>query len=149
MRGKTIQAWGGPYKGPSYITGEDWIPYQPPNDPTPPFAEYISGHSTFSWPRGRGPDRLHRPRQLRADGHHRGRQLPGRAPDRDPAGGAGQADHPASGRNFRYAAEQAGSRASTAGSTSRTATTTPAKPAPRVGKQAWAKALTYFNGTAT
>jgi hypothetical protein len=48
MRGKTIQAWGGPYKGPSYIKGEEWIPYQPPNDPTPPFAEYTSGHSTFS-----------------------------------------------------------------------------------------------------
>jgi vanadium-dependent haloperoxidase-like protein len=48
MRGKTIQAWGGPYKGPSYIKGEDWIPYQPPTDPTPPFGEYTSGHSTFS-----------------------------------------------------------------------------------------------------
>jgi Domain of unknown function (DUF6851)/VCPO second helical-bundle domain len=48
MRGKTIQAWGGPYKGPSYIKGEDWIPYFPPTDPTPPFAEYTSGHSTFS-----------------------------------------------------------------------------------------------------
>jgi hypothetical protein len=48
MRGKIIQAWGGPYKGPSYIKGEDWIPYQPPTDPTPPFAEYTSGHSTFS-----------------------------------------------------------------------------------------------------
>jgi hypothetical protein len=47
-RGKTIQAWGGPYQGPSYIKGEDWIPYQPPTDPAPPFAEYTSGHSTFS-----------------------------------------------------------------------------------------------------
>ena len=94
MRGKTIQAWGGPYKGPSSIKGEDWIPYQPPNDPTPPFAEYTSGHSTFSMAgaevltafTGRG--------QLRADRHHRRRELPGRAPDRDPSGGAGQADHP-------------------------------------------------------
>ena len=30
QRGKIIQAWGGPYKGPSYIKGEDWIPYRPP-----------------------------------------------------------------------------------------------------------------------
>ena len=48
QRGKIIQAWGGPYKGPSYIKGEDWIPYRPPTDPAPPFAEYASGHSTFS-----------------------------------------------------------------------------------------------------
>ena len=25
-----------------------WIPYQPSNFPTPPFPEFISGHSTFS-----------------------------------------------------------------------------------------------------
>ena len=25
-----------------------WIPYQPSTFPTPPFPEYISGHSTFS-----------------------------------------------------------------------------------------------------
>jgi hypothetical protein len=29
MRGKIIQAWGGPYKGPSYIKGGDWIPSSP------------------------------------------------------------------------------------------------------------------------
>ena len=48
QRGKIIQAWGGPYKGPSYIKGEDWLPYRPANDPAPPFGEYASGHSTFS-----------------------------------------------------------------------------------------------------
>jgi len=48
QRGKILQAWGGPYKGPSYIKGEEWLPYRPPNDPAPPFAEYASGHSTFS-----------------------------------------------------------------------------------------------------
>ena len=93
MKGKTIQAWGGPYKGPSYIKGEDWIPYQPPNDPTPPFAEYTSGPFHLQHGRRRGPDRLHRPGQLRDDGHHPGRQQPGRAAHRDPSGGAGQADH--------------------------------------------------------
>ena len=30
------------------IRGEDWLPYRPPGDPAPPFAEYASGHSTFS-----------------------------------------------------------------------------------------------------
>jgi hypothetical protein len=30
------------------IDGGDWIPYQPSSFPTPPFPEFISGHSTFS-----------------------------------------------------------------------------------------------------
>jgi hypothetical protein len=30
QRGKIIQAWDGPYKGPSYIKGQDWIPIGPP-----------------------------------------------------------------------------------------------------------------------
>ncbi|GAA4272698.1 hypothetical protein U6A24_08085 [Aquimarina gracilis] len=43
-RGKSIEAWGGPCEGTKTIEGENWIPYIP----TPPFAEYVSGHSTFS-----------------------------------------------------------------------------------------------------
>lgn len=30
------------------IDGEQWLPYQPATFLTPPFAEYVSGHSTFS-----------------------------------------------------------------------------------------------------
>ena len=30
------------------MDGSQWIPYQPSTFPTPPFPEYISGHSTFS-----------------------------------------------------------------------------------------------------
>ena len=48
FRGKTIRAWAGPGKGAQSIAGEDWLPYQPSSFPTPPFAEYSSGHSTFS-----------------------------------------------------------------------------------------------------
>ncbi|MDJ0645851.1 MAG: vanadium-dependent haloperoxidase [Flavobacteriaceae bacterium] len=43
-RGKSIEAWGGPCEGTKQIEGENWLPYIP----TPPFAEYVSGHSTFS-----------------------------------------------------------------------------------------------------
>ena len=43
-RGKSIEAWGGPCEGTKTIEGENWLPYIP----TPPFAEYVSGHSTFS-----------------------------------------------------------------------------------------------------
>ena len=30
------------------MDGADWLPYQPASFPTPPFPEFISGHSTFS-----------------------------------------------------------------------------------------------------
>lgn len=43
-RGHAIEAWGGPGRGTEVIDGGRWQPYLP----TPPFAEYISGHSTFS-----------------------------------------------------------------------------------------------------
>ena len=42
--GKVIRAWAGPYQGTQLITGEHFQTYIP----TPPFAEYVSGHSTFS-----------------------------------------------------------------------------------------------------
>jgi hypothetical protein len=42
--GDRLCAWGGPGQGTTLIKGEDWQPYLP----TPPFAEYVSGHSTFS-----------------------------------------------------------------------------------------------------
>ncbi|MBP0904180.1 DUF6851 domain-containing protein [Mariniflexile gromovii] len=43
-RGKTVKAWGGPCEGTKEIEGDNWLPYIP----TPPFGEYVSGHSTFS-----------------------------------------------------------------------------------------------------
>jgi len=39
---------GGPAAGLRQIPGTLWAPYQLPNNPTLPFAEYVSGHSTFS-----------------------------------------------------------------------------------------------------
>jgi hypothetical protein len=46
--GQLILAWGGPYRGTRLIRGEDYQPYQPATFPSPPFPEYVSGHSTFS-----------------------------------------------------------------------------------------------------
>jgi hypothetical protein len=46
--GKKIHAWAGPGKGAQEIDGADWMPYQPLNSVTPPFPEYVSGHSAFS-----------------------------------------------------------------------------------------------------
>jgi hypothetical protein len=45
---KEIYAWGGPGKGTVKMLGQSWRPYQPASFPTPPFPEFISGHSTFS-----------------------------------------------------------------------------------------------------
>ena len=42
--GRPIRAWGGPHQGPKDIDGAQWRAYLP----TPAFAEYPSGHSTFS-----------------------------------------------------------------------------------------------------
>ena len=43
-----IYAWAGPDKGSQWIDGTTWLPYQDITFVTPPFAEYVSGHSTFS-----------------------------------------------------------------------------------------------------
>lgn len=46
--GQMVEAWGGPDQGTQMILGENWMPYQPLTFVTPPFAEFVSGHSTFS-----------------------------------------------------------------------------------------------------
>jgi hypothetical protein len=48
FNGKTVNAWRGPYLGHGPIAGQDWQPYQAASVVTPPFPEYVSGHSTFS-----------------------------------------------------------------------------------------------------
>lgn len=48
---RIIQGWGGIGMGPVSMPASQWLPYQSENQPTPPFPEYASGHSTFgsSW----------------------------------------------------------------------------------------------------
>jgi hypothetical protein len=148
QRGKIIQAWGGPYKGPSYIKGEDWLPYRPPNDPAPPFAEYASGHSTFSGAAaevltgftGRGNFELKV-------------TIPAGSSKVEPRT-ATQPGVPAkpitlSWTNFRYAAEQAGLSRQYGGLHFEHGDKDARAAGSSVGKNAWAKAVTYFNGTAT
>jgi hypothetical protein len=47
-RGKTIRSWGGPGKGTVEMDGSQWRPYQQASSPTPPFPEFVSGHSAYS-----------------------------------------------------------------------------------------------------
>jgi hypothetical protein len=47
--GKQVRAWGGRFKGTQMVPGEQWQPYQAHvMASTPPFPEFVSGHSTFS-----------------------------------------------------------------------------------------------------
>ena len=43
-----VSAWAGPNLGTLSIPGANWRPYQAAHVVTPPFPEYVSGHSTFS-----------------------------------------------------------------------------------------------------
>ena len=52
-----LKAWKGPnfvsdltteHAGVDWILAEHWVPYQRPSFVTPPFAGYVSGHSTYS-----------------------------------------------------------------------------------------------------
>lgn len=43
-----IASWGGPNEGTQTILGQDWQPYQNVTFVTPPFPEFVSGHSAFS-----------------------------------------------------------------------------------------------------
>jgi hypothetical protein len=47
FHGQMITAWR-PFQGTQTFDGSLWVPYQKTTFPTPPFPEYISGHSTFS-----------------------------------------------------------------------------------------------------
>jgi len=46
--GEQVQAWAGPYQGVQTIDGGNWMPYQEIDFVSPPFSEYVSGHSTFA-----------------------------------------------------------------------------------------------------
>jgi hypothetical protein len=46
--GQKVRAWAGLGLGMQVLDGAEWQPYQPAVVVTPPFPEYVSGHSTFS-----------------------------------------------------------------------------------------------------
>jgi hypothetical protein len=48
FKNKMVNSWLGPNKGFDMVKGSEWMPYQALNVVTPPFPEYVSGHSTFS-----------------------------------------------------------------------------------------------------
>ena len=142
-RGKIIQAVGRPVQGTLLHQGRGLDPV-PAGERPGPAVRRIRLRPLHLLRRGRrGADRIHRAGRLRVQGHHRGRQLEGRAgarsrPSRSPCPGPISATPPSrpacpaqyGGLHFEHGDKDA--RAVGA----------------NVGKNAWAKAVTYFNGTA-
>jgi hypothetical protein len=142
-KGQVIQAWGGPYKGPSYIKGEDWLPYQPADDLTPASAEYASGHATFS---AAAAEVL---TAFTGRGNFELKVTIGAGTSRVEKGAVPAKPITLSWTNFRYAAGQAGLSREYAGVSFERGDKDARAAGASVGKNSWAKAVTYFNGTAT
>jgi hypothetical protein len=141
FRGKTIRSWGGPGKGTVSIDGSQWIPYQPSTFPTPPFAEYTSGHSTFS---AAGAAILRHWTQSDRFGASV-TFAPGSSviePGVTPA-----ASVTLSWATFTDAANEAGISRRYGGIHFKTADLVGRLTGKLIGDQAWLKAQTYFNGT--
>jgi hypothetical protein len=142
FNGQPITAWAGPYEGTRTYDGAAWFPYQPSTFPTPPFPEYSSGHSNFS---------------------AAGAEILRRFTGRDDFGGS-VTFSPGSSRvepgtvpvleltlawpTFREAADQAGISRRYGGIHFEQGDLDARATGRAAAANAWARALTYFNGTA-
>jgi hypothetical protein len=141
-KGKLVLAWAGPYKGTRLIRGETWHPYQASTFPTPPFPEYVSGHSTFS---GAG---------ARVLQQFTGSDLFGARVTIRPGssfiepGATPLLPTPLIWPTFSSARDDAGMSRRYGGIHFPDADTNGRSLGASVGQNAWARAQTYFNGTA-
>jgi hypothetical protein len=142
FRGQPITAWAGPGRGTATIDGAEWLPYQPTFFPTPPFPEYSSGHSNFS---AAGAEILRKFTRSDAFGGSvtisagSSKVEPGRVP-------ASDVTH--SWASFSEAADEAGISRRYGGIHFEQGDLDARRTGRLAARQAWAKALTYFNGTA-
>jgi hypothetical protein len=139
--GKQIRSWAGPGLGTRAIPGETWVPFQPATFPTPPFPGYTSGHSNFSAAGAEilrlftGSDQFGASVTLAAGSS---RAEPGVTPAEDVT---------LSWKTFSDAADQAG-LSRRYGGIHIEEDDLPGRSTGRIcGRQAWAKAQTYFKGT--
>jgi hypothetical protein len=140
FRGQQVRAWGGPYRGPQLINGEDWFPYQAATFPTPPFPEYSSGHSTFS---AAGAEIL----RLFTGSERFGASVTFAAGSSKFETGAVPAhDVTLRWATFREAADQAGMSRRYGGIHFEHADLDGRKAGRLAAQQAWAKSMSYFNG---
>jgi hypothetical protein len=140
--GQMIQAWGGPGRGTITIAGEQWRPYQVPNVVTPPFPEYLSGHSTFS---AAGAEVLSTFTDSDAFGYSV--RIPAGSSPGEP-GVVPATDITLSWPTFSDAADAAGMSRRYGGIHFRSGDLHGRQLGRIVGAAAWAKAQTYFDGSA-
>ena len=137
-QGKPVRAWGGPYRGTELIPGEQFQSYLP----TPAFAEYVSGHSTFSAASAEilrlvtGSDTFGGSVTIVAGGSP---IEPGLVP---------ASDVTLSWATFSDAADQAGLSRRHGGIHFESGDLQGRALGRRIGAETWAKAQSYFNGTA-
>jgi len=142
MAGVEIRAWGGAFKGTQTILGERWQAYQTGAQPTPAFPEFSSGHSAFSAAGAEllrsytGSDSFNVSATIKA-----GTSLvePGSVP---------ASDITLAWSTFSQAADQAGMSRRYGGIHFREGDLQSRAMGRLVGAQAWAKAQTYFRGSA-
>ena len=133
-----VRAWAGPGQGTQLITGDLWRSYIA----TPPFAEYVSGHSTFSAAsadilrRFTGSDRLEAQVTIPAGSSS---IEPGVVPARDLM---------LAWATFSEAADEAGLSRRYGGIHFADGDLEGRAMGRRIGALAWQKAQAYFNGTA-
>jgi hypothetical protein len=135
--GRTIDAWGGPALGTQSIAGETFRSYIA----TPPFAEYTSGHSAFSAAAARvltlvtGRAALNASVTIMAGSF----SVPEPAPSANVA---------LSWATFEDAANEAGMSRRYGGIHFKDGDLASRKMGRQIGEVVWAKARSYFNGTA-
>ena len=142
-KGQLITSWKGPGKGFGKVLGQDWLPYQAANVVTPGFPEYVSGHSTFS-AAGRtvmaayfGTDNFNAKVTIKAGSS----QIePGITPARDLV---------LSWKTLTTAADEAGMSRRYGGIHFQSGDEHGRALGKVIGWNAWTKAQTYFDGTAT
>ena len=142
MAGKEISAWAGPFKGTQTILGEHWQAYQLGAQPTPAFPEFSSGHSAFSAAGAEvlksytGSDAFDESVTIKAGS------------SRVEAGAVPATDVTLAWSTFSEAADQAGMSRRYGGIHFKEGDLQSRVMGRAVGAQVWAKARTYFTGTA-
>jgi hypothetical protein len=142
FKGQKVSAWAGPYRGTQAIDGADWQPYQAATVVTPPFPEYISGHSAFS---AAGAEILKR--FTGSDAFGASFTQPASSSRVEP-GTTPAAAVTLSWATFSDAADEAGISRRYGGIHFEAGDQVGRVLGRQVAAQAWDKALTYFNGTA-
>jgi hypothetical protein len=142
-QGFWILSWGGPFQGTQLIRGENWKPYQLGTVVTPPFPEFFSGHSIFS---AAGAEILKTFTGSDAMGYS---VVIPRGSSRAEPGLVPAADLTLAWATFSDAADAAGMSRRYGGIHFELGDLTGRALGRVVGAQAWGKAQTYINGTAS